>query len=255
MAGMITRGDVAEYFRVYEYGRTTPKKVYLFGGWRTSSILFKPLVSDLTKQGYAVVLFVPKKRLIAVGTPYEDVVTASRLAVEEVDHRINIDKMIGIRHFAVFGISFGTIFALEAAKMIPEISRAVLLSPFGDFARHVELWPRHHYFRKVLASQSINQLESGKVLNKVGAAQNIALLKGKHVLVGYSRADTVIHTEVTEEMIRLLNRSGVHTEISIVRGNHLRGIITHLTLKRSYNHLLNPAPKSSKRPGKYQGAK
>jgi sugar/nucleoside kinase (ribokinase family) len=59
-------------------------------------------------------------------------------------------------------------------------------------------------------------------------------------LVGYSRNDRIIHSDVTEEMIRLLNRSGVDTETVIVRGGHLRGIITHMVVKKSHNRFLKP---------------
>jgi hypothetical protein len=240
MTSMAMRGDVSDYFTVHEYGRTTPHKVYVFGGWHGRPLYFRTIVTDLVKQGYAVVLFIPKKKLIAVGTLYEEVVKAARLVAEEVDHRIEIDKMIGIRSFAAFGISFGTIFAMETTKRVPEINRLVLLSPFGDFARHVELWPNHRYFNKVLASQPTNRTESGRILNKVGTAQNIELMRGKRVLVGYSRNDRIIHSDVTEEMIRLLNRSGVDTETVIVRGGHLRGIITHMVVKKSHNRFLKP---------------
>jgi pimeloyl-ACP methyl ester carboxylesterase len=242
MAGMTTRGDVSDYFTIYEYGRTTPHKIYVFGWWGWAPILYKPFIRNLVKQGYAVVLFIPKMRLIAIGTPYEDIVKAGRLAAEEVDHRVEIDKMIGIRHFVSFGISFGTIFALEATKRVPEIDRLVLLSPFGDFERHVELWPSHPYFRKVLASQPTNQAESGRVLNKVGTAQNIDLMRGKHVLVGYSRHDKIVHTNITEEMIRLLNRSGVDVESVGIRGGHLFGIVRQLTIKKPYNKFLKLRP-------------
>lgn len=243
MAGMTGREDVSDYFTVREYGRTTLHKVYLFGGWRFPVVSYRTLITDLIKQGYAVVLFVPKKKLIAVGTPYAEIVKAGRLAAEEVDHRVEIDKMIGVKRFAAFGISFGTVFALEVTKRVPEIDRLVLLSPFGDFARHVELWPSHHYFSKVLASQPTSRVESGRVLNKVGPAQNIELMRGKRVLVGYSRSDRIIHSEVTEEMIRLLNRSGVDTEVVVVRGGHLRGIAVHL-LKKPYKRLLKPSQKA-----------
>lgn len=242
---MVVRGDVSEYFSVHEYGKTTPKKVYLFGSWGSKAILFRPLIKELMDSGYAVVLFVPKRRLIAVGTPYEEIVTASRLICQEVAHRIQVDTMIGVRGFASFGISFGTIFAMEAAKAVPAISRLVLLSPFGDFERHVQLWPQHFYFRKVLASQPTSRAESGRVLNKVGVAHSLDRLRGKKVLICYSDKDRIIHSDITADMVRLLNRSHIDVETAVVHGGHIRGLVTGLTARKAYKKFLHLQKKKS----------
>lgn len=236
---MVVRGDISDYFSVHEYGKTTPKKVYLFGGWGGKAIFYRPLLKELVNGGYAVVLFMPKRRLVAVGTPYEEIVTASRLVCQEVAHRIRVDAMIGVRGFAGFGIGFGTIFGMEAAKNVPAISRLVLLSPFGDFARHVELWPQHFYFKKVLSSQPTDRIESGRVLNKVGVAQRVDGLRGKKVLICYSDKDRIIHSDVTAEMVRLLNRSHIDVETAVVHGGHVRGIITALLVKKAYKKFLH----------------
>src|SRR3954463_6705180 len=123
---MVLRGDMSDYFTVYEYGRTTAKKVYFFGGWRGRPVYFKPVVRWLVGHGYAVVLLIPKRKLVAVGTPYSELVIANQLAVAEVRHRIAVDKMIGVREFISLGISLGTLFATELAKDVPEISKLVL---------------------------------------------------------------------------------------------------------------------------------
>lgn len=239
---MAVRSDVGAYFSVHEYGKTTAKKVYIFGWWGCRPLLLRPLIQRLTSQGYACVLFIPKRHLIAIGTPYSEIVAATELITEEVLHRIQIDKMIGVRMFASFGISFGTIFAMAVAKRSWDIRRLVLVAPFGDFERHVQLWPRHWYFSRVLASQPTGREASGRVLSSVGAAQNIDLLKGKQVLVCYAKKDRIIHSEATEAMVRMLNSHGIDTDVSLVPGGHLRGIIQHLIFKRTYAKLL-PAPK------------
>jgi pimeloyl-ACP methyl ester carboxylesterase len=232
------RSEVSDFFSVYEYGPTTAKKVYLFGGWRSRAVLFRPLVTGLVKQGYACVLFVPKRRLIAIGTPYSEIVKASHLVVDEILHRITIDKVIGVRQFVSFGISFGTLFAMELAKRSWDVRRLVLMSPFGDFAGHVELWPRHWYFGRVLASQPGGRQAAGAVLNQIGVAQGIDLLKGKQVLVCYSKKDKVIHSDLTEAMVRLLNTNGISADAVIAPGGHFRGIVHHILFKKDYEKFL-----------------
>lgn len=236
---MTRRGDVSDYFSVHEYGKTTPKKVYIFGGWRSKALWFRPLINQLLKEGYACVLFIPKRKLISIGTPYAETVKAANLVSEEVLHRIKVDKMIGVRLFASVGISYGTIFAMEAAKRSWDIRRLVLMSPFGDFAHHIEQWPKHWYFGKVLASQPTDRKTSAEILNQVGVAQNIELLKGKQVLVCYAKKDTVIHTDMTEAMVRLLNNNGIYADTAVVPGGHFRGIVHHILVKKSHNKLLH----------------
>jgi hypothetical protein len=235
---MITRGDVTDYFSVYEYGPVGRKIVYIFGGWLTIPAYHLPMIRSLVRAGYECVLFVPKRKLIAVGTPYEEIVTASRLVTAEVLHRIQVDKKKGTREFVSFGISLGTLFAAELAKQSPEIHKLVLFSPFGDFAAHVEIWPGHKHFGKILASQPTDRRASGDVLNKVGVGQGVERLRGKKVLIGYSNKDTNIHTHVIENLIRLMNRSGIDLESVIVRGGHIRGLIYLMGISKAYKKFL-----------------
>jgi pimeloyl-ACP methyl ester carboxylesterase len=235
---MVLRGDYREFFSVYEYGPVSRKIVYLFGGWMTWPVYYKPLVRLFVAQGYECVLFIPKRRLVAIGSPYQDIVTASRLVIAEVQHRIQIDKQKGTREFVSFGVSLGTLFASELAKSAREVQKLVLLSPFGDFGAHVDIWPSHRYFSKILASQPTNRQESGEVLNQVGIGRDIEKLRGKRVFVGYTRRDTFIHTHVIEDLIRLINRSGVELEVATVRGGHIRGLAMFLATHKGYRKFL-----------------
>lgn len=228
-----------DYFTVTEHGGNGRKIVFIFGGWKSRAILYKPLLHDLVKRNFKCILYIPKPNLIAVGTPYSEIVTASHVSVEDVRRRVRREKLTGAVSFSTIGVSLGTIFATQSAKMCPGISRLLLLAPFGDFAEHVMLWPKHRYFSKVLASQPTSQKESGEVLNQVALHKNIDHLKGKRIFVGYATHDVSTHTEVTERFLAILEKNQLTLEVSKVKGGHLSGIFKNLFISRPYIKFLS----------------
>lgn len=232
------RPSLETYFRTSEHGSENNKVIFIFGGWKARPGVYKPLLRDLANRGFKCILYLPHTRLVAVGTPYSEIVAASGRAVEDVQQRIKQEKHRGVTVFGCFGISLGTIFATESAKTFPEIDTLVLLAPFGDFAEHVTLWPGHKYFSKVLASQPTSQADSGTVLNRVGLHKNLAKLKGKRIFIGYASNDNVTHTKVAEKFIAALKESQIHVETTKVKGGHLLGILQLLLVRKSYMHLL-----------------
>lgn len=237
------QADLSHYFTITEYGSTHGKVVFLFGGWRVKAITYSPIIRDLVKRGWKCVLFVPDTKLIAVGTPYAEIVNAAAVATQYVqgvtqqEHAQDQDA-----RFLSFGISFGTIFATECAKHCPQITKLILASPFGDFAEHVTLWLNHRYFSRVLNSQPTSREESGTVLNQVGLHTRLDLLRGTRILICYANRDTVIHTQTTEQLIRMLRENDIETEVSRVRGGHVSGIFKHLYLARTYRRFLTDLP-------------
>lgn len=72
--------DIYQYFKIRSYNNKGDKLMFVFGGWGFGSLIYKPLVKQLSNQGYDVVLYVPANKLIAPGTQYTEVVTSVRLA-------------------------------------------------------------------------------------------------------------------------------------------------------------------------------
>lgn len=223
--------ELKQYFTEYAYGRAE-RTVFIFGGWRMRALAYRPLIKSLRDQGFQCVLYIPSTQLIAIGTPYSDIVRTATLLSHHIGDRIEREKAQGTKLFISFGISFGTIFATEAAKQCADIRKLILVAPFGDFAEHVRLWPRHRYFGKVLASQPTNQTESGEVLNQVGLTKHLSRLQGKSVFLCYAASDKVIHSEVTTGLIEALHQRNIHTEAIQVSGGHLAGICRAIINKK-----------------------
>lgn len=210
------------YFNVLKYEKGFSRTVYLFGGWRFGYLVYAPLIHFFHDLGYNCVLYVPATRLIAIGTLYSEIVTAMKWVVADMQARHPTENDIA------FGISFGTIFAMASVKACINMQKCVLISPFGDFAEHVRLWPRHRYFSKVLTSQPTSQADSGAVLNKAGLQKDMDKLSGKRLLVCYSLHDTIIHTSATKRLAEALQNAGVQVRIHVANGWHLPGIIRNL---------------------------
>jgi hypothetical protein len=231
--------DPHTYFKITEYGKDNSKVIFLFGGWKFNGIVYRPLLHDLVRRGYKCILYVPNIKLIAVGTPYSEIVDTARAAAKDVTERIEQEKISGITSFTTIGVSFGTIFAMESAKVNHEIDKVLLFAPFGDFAEHVKLWPDHKYFSKVLASQPTTQRESGEVLNQVGLHNNLSLLEGRRLLVCYSDNDTSIHTQAVENFLRMLKEHNLDVNNVKVKGGHILGILKNLFINKEYSAFLS----------------
>jgi hypothetical protein len=141
--------------------------------------------------------------------------------------------------FAGFGISLGTLFAADCTKRCKEIKKLILFAPFGDFAEHVMLWPKHRYFSKVLASQPTSREESGEVLNRIGIGKNVTELRHAQILICYAASDTTIHTAPTEKLLNDFYKNKVEVEVIKVGGNHLMGIFKGLFVKKPYIRFFN----------------
>lgn len=228
------RTNYIEYFDITEHGLKNINVIFILGGWKFKAVAYRPLLHDLVKRGFRCILYIPKTELVAIGTPYSEIVAASQCVIEDIRQRIKYEKQHGVISFSIFGISLGTIFAMEGMKKCPEVDKLVLLAPFGDFAEHVKLWPKHRYFSKVLASQPTAQKESGEILNQVGPHNNLASLKGRHVLIGYATKDTSTHTKVVERLLTTMRESQIEVAIVKVRGSHLLGIFKNLFISKAY---------------------
>jgi hypothetical protein len=220
-----------DYFTYKIYGKKSNHVLFLFGGWRFSPILYKPLINSLIKNDIQCILYMPHADLIAVGTQYSEIVNATKLIVQHIKGEIKLNQNIA---YSIFGISFGTLFAMECAKRIGSIKNIILISPFGDFTEHVKLWPSHIYFGRVLVSQKTTSAESAIVLNEVGTVKNLNLLRDKRILLYYAANDSIIHTSATENLIEALMSAQINTTAIKVRGGHFTGAIKHLLFTKEY---------------------
>lgn len=239
MAGMATEEDVSKYFSVHEYGRTTKYKVYIFGGWPSAALMFRPLIAGLVKMGYACVLFLPRSGIFTGRAPFECIRQTSPLLAEEVAHRIRVDKVIGVRSFAAFGISLGSVFAVDAAKRNAEFRRIVLFVPFGDFRAHYSKWQKHWLYGRLLDFMTKKKRPSAELLQAVSSQSSLAMLRGRQALVCYSSHDKVAHTATAVALARDMNNHGIDTDTVRVSGGHVRGIIGHVLFKKSYKRLIH----------------
>jgi hypothetical protein len=224
---------LSDYFYVNEYPQPGKKVVFVFAGWKFKPFVYGPVVYDLQRRGFSCIMYTPKKQLIAIGTPYKEIVKAAGYVTRDTLQRAALHKQAGA-DCSILGISFGTLFAMEAAKACPDVKSIALLAPFGDFAEHVLRWPNHRFFGQVLASQPTPAVESGEILNQVGAMRNLQHLQNKRIFIGYSTSDKIIHTPVTESLITAMRKHSLKPVVQRVRGNHIGGILTHLCIQKRY---------------------
>lgn len=214
----------ADYFTVTEYGLVNARPIFIFGGWLTRHFYYSGLMKCLIRHGFKCVLYIPRRKLVAIGTDYNHVVAAGRWAVKDVHQRLAAydgDKAVAL------GVSLGTTFAMEVVKQSEQIKRAVLLAPAGDFEKHVKRWQKQPYFKRIIAAQPTTPDESGKLLNTIGALRNIDLLRDKELLIGYVANDRVMHIEVAKELIVRLRDAGVALTTLEVKGGHNTGLLRY----------------------------
>lgn len=230
------------YFAVIEY-RVTPKQssekcIFIFGGWLTRPFYYAPFIKRLLARGFDCVLYLPKRKLVAIGTEYAHMLHAADCATKDAQKRIAaLENDVRERQgdnkpqISLLGVSLGSIFGAELGKRIPEIRRIALLTPAGDFEKHVAAWQKQLYFGRIVASQPTTPLESGRLLNRIGTLNNLHLLKDKQVLLGFVAKDRVIHRAVSKELITDLQRHDIATTVLEVKGNHNSGLLRYLFRK------------------------
>jgi pimeloyl-ACP methyl ester carboxylesterase len=155
---------------------------------------YSRLIKQLWRHGFDCTLYIPRRKLVAIGSEYANMLHAAAAAVDDVQRRLSDAPHPSPA--AVLGVSLGSIFAMEAAKRVANIQKIVLLTPSGDFIEHVKAWQSHFYFKRIVASQPTTPLESGELLNKIGSLKNLSLLRNKDVLLGFAASDRVIHQAI-----------------------------------------------------------
>lgn len=209
-------------FTILEYGTGTKGVMFIFGGWRTSAIMYRAGIREFTKLGWQCILFLPNNKLIAIHSPYQDIVDAGVIADRYIrDYIANTPK--GTIYMAM-GVSLGTLFASEVTKRHKEITKLVLSAPFGDFADHVPLWDEHWYFGRVLRSQPTDAHGSVEVLSSIGNMRNIKKLADKQIIILYGQNDNVTHAPVAQSFITKIREINPQTLVHISRGGHHTGI-------------------------------
>jgi pimeloyl-ACP methyl ester carboxylesterase len=231
--------ELQDFFTVTEHGTQNNKVLFVFGAWKSKTVMYKPLLKDLAKRGYQCILYVPRSDLIAINVPYAEIVTASHLAVDDVTARLKHLRKEQVQSFGTLGVSLGTIFAMQSAKFHPEIEKVLLLAPYGDFAEHVKRWATHRYYGKILRSQPTSQEASGDVLNQVALHTDLELLHNKHVLLCYANRDNSTHTEVAERMLQEFRQHNISVEAVKVHGGHITGIFKNLYINKVYAEFLD----------------
>jgi len=209
-------------FTISEYGTATKGVIFIFGGWRTSKAMYLLGIREFNKLGWRCVLFLPHPKLIAVNSPYQDIVDAGEIANQYVAHYIAESPQDTV--FMAMGISFGTLFAADVTKRHQRITKMVLSAPFGDFSKHVGLWNDHWYFGRVLRSQPTDMQASAAVLNRLAIANNIERLAEKQILVLYGNRDKITHTTAVHSIITDLKAANADTIVHASPGGHFRAI-------------------------------
>jgi pimeloyl-ACP methyl ester carboxylesterase len=221
---------LGQYFNVHEYSAPSSiaasKHIFIFGGWLTMPFYYSRLIRQLWRHGFDCTLYIPKRKLVAIGSEYANILRAADAATRDVQQQLVTSAKSGPT--VVLGVSLGSIFAMEAAKRIAEVRRVALLTPTGDFIEHVKAWQRHFYFKKIVASQPTSLLASGELLNKIGSLKNLELIKDKEVLLGFAAKDDVMHQAIAKELIAKLREAQVVPVVVEVKGGHNTGLFRYL---------------------------
>jgi dienelactone hydrolase len=219
--------DLDRYFSVRKYPMHGDLTIFILGAWGIRAITYTPLLNRLRKQGINSVLFLPSRKLIAVGVSYSEIVTSSIIVIAEIKKTIAEElQQNGSARFAALGISLGTALALKATKECPEITRVALVAAHGDFSQHVPLWHEKRLvnkmlrFDKIVDSQPTSITGSADMLNSINQTNNFQQLAGKDIYISYGNKDKIMHTAATEAFLAELKKANLSVTARVVRGGH-----------------------------------
>lgn len=146
----------------------------------------------MNRKGYTVYGYEMRERKIFLKYKVSEFGNFLNGVRHEVREYIQTEKANGVTTFAVFGVSMGNIYALNCAKYLKDIDKAIINLTYGSMAHNFWTYKRHrptvsHFLEGISSEEEVKE--------KLGTAEttdNLQALRSKKILVFSSRNDTVL---------------------------------------------------------------
>lgn len=216
-----------QIFSCRRYGKASNTKVvFFFCAMLTRIWQYRWLYLLMNKYGYTVYAYgVQEKKIFTTysAADFGEFVGSIRHSVEQ---QIELEKRQGADTFVAFGVSMGTIYALDCAKYLKDISKLIINLTYGSIAYNVWTYRFHRptKARFVREWDITTEEDLREALGPTETAHNLWSLRGKPVLLYTSKTDRVLTD--TMKFKEALRKSGAQaTYYDSIFGHYLAGLL------------------------------
>ena len=198
-----------EAYSSKSFGTAGDPVIFFFTAFKTKYWLYYPVIRNLTKAGYYVVVYDINADAILKGEP-EDFLNLADHIVLDVQSQVENFKQAGVKKFSTFGVSMGTLFALRISVDIPDIKKVVANLTYGSFADNVWSWKPASKLKRRLEGAGINKAALENLLTPISPLSMAPKLKGKKLLLYLAKNDKVILFSQSSQFKEALDRAGIN---------------------------------------------
>lgn len=208
-------------YKAKTYPAKHPTRVcFFYAGFMTKTWNFLSVYRKLNKLGYTVVAYqFPGRPLLNKDNDFLD---GMRYDVQaDVQKRITAYKKQGIKEFASFSLSMGSVYNIAIAKHTPDIKRIVVVTIYGSGAKQIWDEAKLKRMKNLYISRGLTMEQLAAKHRDAEAAMDLDKLSGRKVLVYASRTDKTILIENTQLFIDNAKTAGLDIQTIIGTGGHI----------------------------------
>lgn len=231
-------------FWVKEYGATSNRVVFLFGGWKYRGYMILPVAKLLAANEYHCIAYWYDDGIF---TPNHSQTKDNLLKVcDNAIARAGELTMQGKEVYAICGASLGAMCAIIVANALPQVHKVVLNTVGADVAGAVWHWDvrTNKHFKQDLLDQGLDLHQLAESWRAISPIRNISNFAGKHVLVYLAERDKVIPYELGRELVNELRAKGATCQVETNRYlNHAGANAYNFARSSKYLKFLNQIEK------------
>lgn len=178
--------------------------------------MYRSIITKLNEEGYSVNVYEYTWRPLLECGPEDWPAFSSRLA-GDIKKQIAVERRRNPEmKFGILGVSVGSVLAMHAAKVLPELERIMLVTMYGNSARHVWEHPSLAKMRTKLETAGLGQDGAYEVFEHVEPTYLLHLIGQRPILLYANKTDPVIRFANTQVFIDAAKREGIPLTLKLV---------------------------------------
>jgi predicted peptidase len=201
----------------YEPEDFTGGTIFLMAAFGTKAWYYKPVVQVLLQNGFRVHVYDYLSKPLLDAHPEEWVVFNEQINIDLAQKIKTEKKRYNGARFGIIGASVGSMLAIHAAKIYPELERIMLVTVYGSSARHVWESPKLTKVRDKFEATHRGMDEAYNLFGHMEATYQLNLIGKRKILLFANERDKVIKFENTKLLIEEAKRLGLQLRYRRVR--------------------------------------
>lgn len=189
--------------------------IFLVASFKTKVWQYRPVIKRLTDMGFSVYAYDYLWKPLLEAYP-EEWVNFSEKITADIDEKIQFHKQQPDSRFGIIGVSVGSILAMHAAKVQPDIEKTLLVTVYGSSARQVWEHPSLLKMRAKFENSNLTERQAFDVFGHLEPTYKLDLLGKRSLLVFASVDDKVIRFSNTRLLIDEAEKQSIDITVYLI---------------------------------------